>query len=336
MKHAVVVAILTIILTLLVGFGLESIGLLPEQASEEGVGIDQLFNFMMWAIAFLFSLIMVAVLYSSFVFRRREGEEDLDGEHISGNTKLEIVWTVIPLAAVIGLGIWGAQVLADITRPDPDELVIEVTGFQFGWRFEYPEQGISSVDLNLPLNQQVLLKLESLDVIHSFWVPEFRVKQDAVPGLTTELRITPTQLGSYTLRCAELCGLSHAYMLSNVNVMEPADFEAWLAGEAEASQGESDPVAEGEKQFQFSCSSCHSVDGSTSVGPTLLGSFGSERELSDGGTVTVDEEYIRVSILAPGEQVVAGFSNVMPPSLGDTLAAEEVDALVAYIKSLAN
>jgi cytochrome c oxidase subunit 2 len=336
MKHAVVVVVLTAILTLLVGFGLESIGLLPEQASEEGVGIDQLFSLMMWAIAFLFSLIMVAVLYSSFAFRRREGEEDLDGEYISGNSRLEIVWTVIPLAAVIGLGIWGTQVLADITRPEPDELVVEVTGFQFGWRFEYPAQGVTSVDLNLPRGKQVLLKLESLDVIHSFWVPEFRVKQDAVPGLVTELRITPTELGSYTLRCAELCGLSHAYMLSNVNVMEPADFDAWLAGEAEASQGKVDPVVEGEKQFQLSCSSCHSVDGSTSVGPTLLGSFGSERELSDGSVVTVDEEYLRIAILVPGEQIVAGFANVMPPSLGDTLSAQQIDALVAYIKSLSD
>ena len=336
MRHFVVVAVLTVILTLLVGFGLDSVGLLPDQASEEGVGIDQLFNLMVWAIAFLFSLIMVAVLYSAFAFRRREGEEELDGEHISGNTKLEIVWTVIPLMAVIALGVWGAQVLADITRPDPDELVVKVTGFQFGWRFEYPEQGISSVDLNIPRGRQILLKLESLDVIHSFWVPEFRVKQDAVPGLVTELRITPTKLGTYTLRCAELCGLSHAYMLSNVNVMEAADFEAWLAGEVEASQGEIDPVAAGEKLYQFSCSSCHSVNGSTGVGPTLLGSFGSERELDDGTTVVADTEYLHTAILSPGEQVVAGFANIMPPALGDTFSDQEVDALVAYIKSLAN
>lgn len=235
MKHFIVVGFLVAIITVLVAFGLNNAGLLPTAASEEAASIDGLFKLELGVIAFLFSLIMVMVVYSMIVFRRRAGDAG-DGPHNHGSTRLEVIWTIIPIIAVLYFGVLGAQQLQEITRPEPDEMIVEVTSLQFAWQFTYPDQGITSPELNLPLGRQVLFRLQSRDVIHSFWVPEFRMKQDAVPGMVTELRIKPTQIGQYKVRCAELCGTSHYAMLATVNVMEPADFDAWLAQQAAATQ----------------------------------------------------------------------------------------------------
>jgi cytochrome c oxidase subunit 2 len=235
MKHLIVVGILVAIITVLVAFGLNNAGLLPAAASEEAVTIDSLFKLEMGVIAFLFSLIVVMVLYSVIVFRRRAGDTG-DGPHHHGNGRLEIIWTVIPLFTVLYFSVLGVQRLQEITRPEPDEIVVDVTSLQFAWQFTYPDQGITSPELNLPRGRQVVFRLQSRDVIHSFWVPEFRVKQDAVPGMITELRVKPTEAGQYKVRCAELCGTSHYAMLATVNVMEPADFDAWLAQQTAALQ----------------------------------------------------------------------------------------------------
>jgi cytochrome c oxidase subunit 2 len=216
MKHLIIVAVLVVVATVLVSIGLEFLPILPQGAGQEAVTVDWLFKLE----AFLFSLIVVFTLYSVVVFRRKTGETD-DGPHIHGNTKLEIIWTVIPLITVLFFGVLGARGLSDITSPAPDELIVEVTARQFAWLFDYPEYGItSSSELHLPRGRQVLLKLNSVDVIHDFWVPELRVKQDAVPGMTTELRITPTELGEFKVRCAELCGTAHYSMLAPVKVEE--------------------------------------------------------------------------------------------------------------------
>jgi cytochrome c oxidase subunit 2 len=238
-----------------------------------------------------------------------------------------------PLATVLFFAFLGARQLAEITAPDPEEMVVEVTAQQFAWRFDYPEHEITSPELNLPRGRQVLLKLTSTDVIHSFWVPEFRVKQDAVPGMITELRITPTQVGRYQIRCAELCGTGHYSMLAPVNVMEPDDFEAWLTEQRAPSELAGTELGAEVAQVQ-GCLSCHSPDGSQLVGPTWLGLYGSEEALEDGSAVLVDEAYLRESILDPGAKITQGFTNIMPPTYQDTLSEEEVDALIEYIKSL--
>jgi cytochrome c oxidase subunit 2 len=184
----------------------------------------------------------------------------------------------------------------------------------------------------------VLLKIISTDVIHSFWVPEFRIKQDAVPGRWTELRVTPTETGDYRVRCAELCGYAHSAMYAPVVVVEPDAFEAWLAGqEIEAKPPEEmTPVERGAAlSEEQGCLSCHSVDGSELVGPTWLGLFGAERPMEDGSTVMADEEYLRKAIMDPGSHVVAGYPNVMPAAYS-FLSDEELDAIVEYIKSLSN
>ncbi|MFQ5410291.1 MAG: c-type cytochrome, partial [Anaerolineales bacterium] len=173
------------------------------------------------------------------------------------------------------------------------------------------------------------------DVIHSFWVPEFRVKQDAIPGMTTELRITPTQLGTYKLRCAELCGLDHAAMIAGVEVVSREAFDAWTAQMAVAAAAATTPEAIGERLYtEAGCVACHSIDGSAGVGPTWLGLLGRTENLDDGSTVTVDEAYLRASILNPGEQIVSGFTNVMPANIAADMTAEQIDALIAYIQTL--
>ncbi|MFC2023368.1 cytochrome c oxidase subunit II [Chloroflexota bacterium] len=335
MKHIAIASLLVVIVTALVIVGLDAMELVPPLASEEGALVDQMFALQLYVIAFFFSLILVFILYSVVVFRRKPGETD-EGAQVTGNTPLEIAWTVIPLIIVMGIGVLGAKHLGEITAPDPEELVIEVTGFQFGWRFDYPEQGASSSELYLPLGRQVLFRLTSTDVIHSFWVPEFRVKQDAVPGRWTELRVTPTETGDYRVRCAELCGYSHTTMLAPVIVVEEAEFESWLAGQEVDPRPpeEKTPVELGAYVAEFQgCLSCHSTDGSDLVGPTWRGLFGSERPLADGTTVVADEDYVIASIMHPEEQAVAGFPMIMP-IYETVLSEDELQGLVEYIKSL--
>lgn len=335
MKHLAVASVLVVIVTLLVILLLTSTNLLPGLASEEGAFVDEMFRAQIYVIAFIFSLIVVFILYSVVVFRQKPGDES-EGQYIKGNTALEIGWTLVPLVIVMIFATWGALHLAEVTAGEEGELVVEVTGFQFGWRFDYPDAGVSSDELWLPLNRQALFRITSRDVIHSFWVPEFRVKQDAVPGRWTELRVKPTETGDYRLRCAELCGYAHAAMISRVVVVEPAAFEAWLQGMSVAQPPGDDtsPAGRGAMLVQDNgCTSCHSVDGTTLVGPSWQGVFGSERQLEDGSTVTADEEYLHRAILDPGSQVVAGFPNVMPAAY-NFLPEEDITAMVEYIKTL--
>jgi cytochrome c oxidase subunit 2 len=186
--------------------------------------------------------------------------------------------------------------------------------------------------LVLPLGQQALLEMESADVLHSFWVPEFRVKQDLLPGSTTEIRITPTELGNYKVRCAEVCGLKHTYMLADVRVVSPDEFETWLAAEAAVAD---DPVARGQKVYeQYGCKACHSIDGSPLVGPSFLNAYGHTVELEDGSTIQADDDYLYNSIVDPNSQIVAGYAPAMPQNFADQLSDDQIADVIAFIKSL--
>jgi cytochrome c oxidase subunit 2 len=334
MKHFVIVGVLVLILTVLLSMAVDSIAFLPVAASAQAKPIDHLFNLHFKLIAFLFSLIAVFMLYSVVVFRRRKGDTS-DGDHFEGHTGLEIVWTIAPLAIVFYFAFIGAQALAETRSVDPQAIVVKVIGSQWSWRFEYPEYGITSSELRLPANRQVLLKLTSTDVIHSFWVPEFRVKQDAIPGdtMVKELRVTPTLIGDYKVRCAELCGRQHAYMESPVIVMEPAGFEAWVIRQTALPK---DPVERGARWAkQYACAACHSIDGSAVVGPTWKGLYGKQETLTDGTAVAVDDAYLIRSVIDPNAQVVQGFNpGIMPQTLGEQLTQDQINDVIAYIKSL--
>jgi len=334
MKHYVIVGILVILVAVLTYVGLDSAGLLPVEASAQSIPIDWLWNLQIKFISFLFALIVVPMFYSLIVFRRRKGDTS-DAQHIEGNTRLEIAWTIVPLVVVIGIAYIGAQNLAETRRSDPDAMVVQVTAFQWGWKFDYPEYGISSNELYLPVDKQVLLKMSSRDVIHSFWVPEFRLKQDVVPGRTTELRITPTLIGdTYKVRCAEICGTSHAFMRSNVVVVANADFASWVADQqALAAEAAQTPEGRGQALVQANgCAACHSIDGSKGIGPTWFDVAGSQVPLADGSVVTADDAYLMESIHQPQAKIVAGFEGQQMPTYGFT--EEQIADIVAYIKTL--
>lgn len=337
MKHTIgvifVIAVGTLLAWALLGSGFDS--LLLERAADEAIYVDRLFGMHLYVIAFLFVLIMGFMLYSAFAFKRKAGD-DTDGEHFHGNTTLEIVWTILPLGTVLYFSALGAQYLNDITAPEPNELVVEVIASQWNWRFDYPEYGFSSAELYLPIDRQVRIELTALDTLHSFWVPEFRIKQDAVPGAVNPLRITPNATGDFTLRCAELCGKDHAYMLANVHVLTQDDFDDWVLGMVGPSEEEVASIEAGRSLAEINgCFKCHSIDGSPGDGPSWFGIYGEEVEFEDGTTAIVDEAYIRNSILNPQDQIVKGFTDVdMPATFGKVLSEEDIADIEDFIESL--
>jgi len=331
MRHFVIVGILVVLVAFLTHAGLVSSRLMPVEASVQATDIDWMWDLQVVAMSFLFALIVVPMAYSLVVFRRRKGDTT-DAQHIEGNTRLEITWTVIPLFVVVMFSFLGAGNLADTLRPSADAMVIKVTGFQWGWKFDYPEYGFSATEMYVPVNQAVDLKMESSDVIHSFWVPEFRVKQDLVPGRVTELRITPTLKGNYKVRCAELCGTSHYKMEQPVIVVDDATFQAWVVEQQAIAAAANTPEARGQLLAAANgCAACHSINGAAGVGPTWLGLFGHEVELEDGTTVVADDAYLIQSIKDPKSQVVKGFQPTMPVY---PFTDEEIANIVAYIKTL--
>lgn len=333
MRHFVIVGILVILTTILVYFGLNSANLMPTAASAQAMPIDWMWNLELIFMSFFFALIVVPMGYSLVIFRRRKGDTS-DAAHIEGNTKLEIAWTIIPLFIVTAFAYIGAANLAETRRVDPNAMVVEVTGLQWSWSFRYPAYGVVSDELHVPVGKQILLQMTSLDVIHSFWVPEFRVKEDVVPGRITELRITPTLEGGYKVRCAELCGTSHAYMEKPVVVSSQVDFDAWMAEQVKLAE-EAAQTPEGRGQALVAangCAACHSTTGASGIGPTWRGLFGHEVTLADGTLVSADEAYLAESIREPQAKIVAGFETQLMPTYGFT--DEQIADIVAYIKTL--
>lgn len=245
-RHFIIAGVLVVVTTILMDLLLKSALPLPVQASIESLTIDQLIGWHLTLIAFLFSLIVVFMLYAIVVFRQREGDTS-DGEHFEGNTTLEIAWTVIPLILVVIFGYVGVVDLNEVTRRE-EEVTVKATGVQWAWTFEY-EGGVLSQELILPVDKRARMQLRSNDVLHSFWIPEFRVKQDLLPTMAepeseeeaypTNLYFTPNKIGEYNLVCAELCGLSHYKMMSLVRVVEEDEFTAWLQTEQAKVNGNS-------------------------------------------------------------------------------------------------
>lgn len=332
--HFIAVTVLTVIVSVLL-FGLFNYVLFPRPliASQEAATIETMFNVHMGLIAFLFGLIMVFMLYSTIVFRRKEGDTE-DAVHVHGNLTLEIIWIVVPTITVILFGAWAVNMFWDLTDPNEGEMIIQVEGRQWAWNFRYPGQAddggdVVSPDLWLPVDQPILLEMTSEDVIHAFWVPEFRVKQDLVPGHTTVLRLTPTELtdpdSPFRLLCAEICGNGHAVMRADVHVMETADFDAKMS-ELSIRISDLPPAERGEFwRDQLGCAGCHSPDGTPLAGPTWAGLYGADREFTDGTTAVADDAYITNSIQNPNAQIVNGFAEGIMPQ-GYTEQITELEA----------
>lgn len=228
-KRLVILGIFAAVLSAGLVYIFFRIDFIPFPFSKEKVLIDR-FVRILFSIASVFLAFIIVVFADAVLFFRRRPGDTADGPAVRGYSRLEFAWTLIPLAVVIGLSVYGAIVLGEMTATGPpqSELEVDVTAFRFGWQFEYPQYSIKSFDLELPVNQRVLFRIQSKDVIHSFWVPEFGPKQDAVPGLTTELRVTPTKVGQYLVRCSQLCGSGHTFMTAPVHVTSPADFQTWV------------------------------------------------------------------------------------------------------------
>jgi cytochrome c oxidase subunit 2 len=225
------VAVLALVLIAVGLLAAGQVNLLPALAASRATEVDRLFRMMVGIATVIFLIVEGGLVYAVIRFRQRRGDEG-DGAGYHGNNALELVWTLIPAIVVVVVGFSSYNVLARIEQPQENPLVVEVVGRQFTWLFRYPQAGVTASELHLPLGRPVRLEITSEDVIHSFWVPNFLAKRDATPGRVSELMFTPTELGTFPVLCAELCGAGHAIMTTQVVVQAPADYDAWIAAAA--------------------------------------------------------------------------------------------------------
>jgi cytochrome c oxidase subunit 2 len=301
--------------------------LFPAQASSVAGRVDALFLFLVLVSTFFATLIFVLVLYFAIRYRRRSETEQPTSIH--GDLRLELLWTLIPLGLVMIMFFWGARLFVTLSYPPANALEIYAVGKQWMWKFQHPSGQREINELHVPLGQPVKLTMASEDVIHSFFVPAFRVKMDVVPGRYTTTWFEATRSGDYHLFCAEYCGTTHAGMIGRVVVLTPADYEQWLSGGA----SEESVEMTGERLFQqLGCHTCHRAD-TGARGPALEGVFGHQVQLQSGETITVDESYVRESILQPNAKIVAGYQPLMPTFQGQ-ISEEGLLQIIAYIRSL--
>jgi cytochrome c oxidase subunit II len=304
---------------------------LPPKASEQAERIDFVFWYVTVICIVIYAIVIAVLLYSAWKFRAAP-DDDADGPPVHGHTGLEVAWTAIPFVLVTSMAIISAVVLARNDRTGSNPLKVDVTAQQFAWTFKYPQHsGLTTNILRLPIDRPTRFTLNALDVIHSFWVPEFGQKQDAVPGITTNLTVTPNKLGTFPIICTELCGLGHAVMRSTVIVMTQEDFDKWAkAGGKAAGGGGGGGAAAGKAVFvNNGCGGCHTLKaaGSTGkVGPDL-------DKLRAGAEEAGQplEQFIRDSIVDPNKYIAKGFPpNVMPENF-KSLPKGQLDSLVAYL-----
>jgi cytochrome c oxidase subunit II len=298
----------------------------PARASTTAGNVDALYIFLVVLSGLMSALIFTLILVFAAKYRKRPGHV---AEQIEGSTPLEIVWSVIPFCVFVAIFVWGAVIYFQERTPPRGAAEVYVVAKQWMWKLQHQEGQREINELHVPAGRDVKLIMTSQDVIHSFFVPAFRIKQDVLPGRYTIAWFHATKPGTYHLFCAEYCGTQHSGMIGQVVVMEPAQYEAWLGGGGATGS----LAANGQTIFeQLGCSTCHRSD-VQGRGPNLAGVFGKKVQLEDGRTVTADENYVRESILVPGAKVVSGFKPIMPVFQG-LVSEEQMTALVEYIKSL--
>jgi cytochrome c oxidase subunit II len=299
----------------------------PPQASAQAGQVDGIFFFMV-AVTAVFSIGIAAALIIFAVKYRRKAENEV-GFAIHGSLALELLWTIIPLGIAMVMFAWGAKVFFDLYRGPAGAMEIHVVGKQWMWKVQHMEGAREINELHVPVGRPVKLIMGSEDVIHSFYIPAFRVKADVIPGRYNHLWFTATKPGRYHLFCAEYCGTKHSGMTGWVIAMEAPEYQAWLTGGAATDS----PVAAGEKLFtDLACITCHTTT-AQGRGPVLANLFGKTVELQGGGTATFDETYIRESIVNPQAKVAAGFQPIMPTFQG-LVSEEQLLQLIAYVRSL--
>lgn len=302
---------------------------LRASASEEMDRIEFVYWFATIISIGIFAVVMAALLYSVWAFRVAPGD-DTDGPPIHGNARLEVVWTAVPAVLVIAIGVVTAVVLSRNADAGENPLTVKVYAQQFAWFFEYPDaDDARSEELVLPVDRNIRFEMTSYDVIHSFWIPEMGQKQDLLPGITTDIVVTPTRTGSFALVCTELCGLGHATMRAPVRVLEEGAFETWLDELGEPAEGGGG--ADGEAVFASAgCGGCHAfapAGTDAQVGPGLDDLAAAAEQAGQEPAA-----FVREAIVDPNKVLAEGYQpNVMPGTYGESLSTEEIEALVAYL-----
>ena len=300
--------------------------LFPEQASSVAQEVDTLYLGLVVLTGAVSLLVWIVVFYFAIKYRRRPDNE-LAQEQEPPAT-LEVAWAVIPALIFLGIFVWGAWVFFRLQRVPENALDVYATGRQWMWKFQHPTGQREINSLHVPVNRPVKITMASEDVIHSLWFPAFRVKADVLPNRYRTMWFTATKTGRYHIFCAEYCGTLHSGMIGWVEVMEPTEYQRWLAGGSEGSL-----ASQGEDLFiKYACNTCH-MESSGARGPVLTGLYGSSRPLADGRAVVADDNYIRESILNPTAKIAAGFQPIMPAFQGQ-VSEEDLVRLLAYIKAL--
>lgn len=299
----------------------------PEQASSFAWEVDALYLFLV-ALTLFFSVgITAAIVYFAIKYRRRSPTEVPRPR--AGAIALELTWTIVPLIISMGIFAWGSSLYFKLYRAPEEAMEVYVVGKQWMWKFQHREGQREINELHVPVGARVKLIMTTEDVIHSFYVPAFRVKMDVVPGRYSYAWFEATKPGKYHLFCAEYCGTNHSGMTGYVYVMEPKDYQQWLAGGATGS-----PAEAGKKLFQDrGCATCHELD-KQGRGPMIRGLFGSRIPLEDGTEQLVDADYVRESILDPGKKIHQGFERIMPNYYGSQLSQEQILQIIAYMRSV--
>jgi cytochrome c oxidase subunit 2 len=316
-------------------------GSLPLEGTSIARSWDDLYVFLVGLSVFFFVLVVGGMLWFAWKYRDRAGHKS---EFVTGHFRLEIIWTVVPTVMLLGIFGWGWMVYKKMIQAPGDAMTVRVLGKQWLWNFQYDDGRVLTNELYVPVNRPVRLLMTSEDVLHSFFIPNFRVKSDVVPGMYTQVWFEAKVAGSHQVFCAEYCGAAHSDMMAKIHVLEPAAWEAFrrghtpvLAQQTGAATGNAQPLSlaeQGKKLTQLKgCVACHTEDGTTRIGPSYKGLFGSKVEFADGSTAVADENYIRASIENPQAKIVKGFPSSMPTYKG-LLSDSEVNAVVEYIKSV--
>jgi cytochrome c oxidase subunit 2 len=301
----------------------------PEAASTTAADVDHLYYYLTAVSAVMTALIFGVVFVFAIKYRRRSDDEVPPPIH--GSLKLEIAWSVLPFLIMLSFFWWGAQIYFANASAPSNAMDVYAVGKQWMWKIQYPEGQREINEMHVPVGRPVKVNLASEDVIHSFFIPAFRVKQDVVPGRYNTLWFTATKPGRYHLFCAEYCGTEHSGMVGWVNVLSEPDYANWLAGGG----SEGTMVQQGERLFgQLGCSTCHLLDQQGRC-PIMRGVYGSRVQLTDGKTILADDAYIRESILNPNAKIVAGYHPDVMPAFQGQVSEEGLLQLIVYIKSLA-
>jgi cytochrome c oxidase subunit 2 len=298
----------------------------PVGASTAAGQVDALYSFLVALSIFMSLAIFATITLFGIQYRRDKHKE---AEQIEGSTILELTWSIIPLGIFMFIFVWGAVIYFQERTPPRDATEVYVVAKQWMWKLQHQEGPREINELHVPVGKDIKLIMTSQDVIHSFYIPAFRLKQDVLPGRYTTLWFRATQPGTYHLFCAEYCGTQHSGMIGQIVVMEPQQYALWMS----QSNTFGSLAASGQTMFeQLGCPTCHRMD-TQGRGPNLNGVYGSPIQLEDGRIVTADENYIRESILAPSSKIVSGFKPIMPVFQG-LISEDQLNSLVAYIKSL--